>query len=162
MMPVSDMPVWLARAINLFDEGAHNDGDVLSHDWIRYALDIPEPRSVDDMQELQWLMLTRMDALRDWLLVERKIALQNVRGKGYRIVPPAEQARHAVEEAMTLVRKGLKKGDKLMTNTRTNELSVQDKQRHTDAHLRLCGINDMMRRQRRDVFRLFSPDKKVS
>ena len=152
-----DAPTWLARAISAFDKDARKDGDLLTHEWIKWALDIPAPVNMEQATEQQWLLLTRLDAFRDYLLVDRKIALQNVRGEGYRIVPPSEQAQVAAEQAMKLVKKGLDHGDKLMTHTRTNELSTDEQKRHTDAHLRLCGIKDMVRRQKKDVFRLFSP-----
>lgn len=151
------MPAWLDRAIKMYDKEIRADGDMLSHDWIKFALDIRAPRTLADVEESQWVLLTRIDAFRDYLLVDRKVALQNVRGQGYRIVPPAEQARVAVEESMRLVKKGLEKGDKLMTNTRISALTPDEQKRHTDAHLRLCGINDLMRRGRKDVFLLFSP-----
>ena len=149
------IPSWLQRASMMFDRDTHQDGDMLSHSWIRFALDVPEPKKLADVEDIQWMMLTRFDAFRDWLLIDRKIALQSVRGQGYRIIPPSEQARIAVEEAMKMVKKGLEKGDKLMVNTRTSELSSDEAKLHTDAHIRLCGIGDMMRRQKKDVFRLF-------
>jgi hypothetical protein len=152
-----DMPPWLARAITAYDKDGRADGDLLTHQWIKWALDIPEPSTLDQATELQWVLLTRLDAFRDYMLMKRKIALQNVRGEGYRIVPPAEQARFAAEQAMELVKRGLDKGEKIITNTRTNELSTDEQKQHTDAHIRLCGIKSMMTRQRRDVFRLFSP-----
>ena len=153
----TSVTVWLARAIEMFDADTHTDGDLLSHVWLKHALDVPKPRRLDEVDELQWLLLGRLDAFRDYLLVERKTALQSVRGHGYRIVPPAEQARVAVEEAMRLVKRGLEKGDRLMTHTRTEELSVEESRRHTDAHIRLSGIGAMLKKQKRDVFRLFAP-----
>lgn len=155
--PEKYAPAWLTRAVAMFDKDGRKDGDILSHEWIKWALDIPAPANLEQATEQQWMLLTRLDAFRDYLLVDRKIALQNVRGEGYRIVPPSEQAQVAAEQAMKMVKKGLDAGDKLMTHTRTNELSTDEQKRHTDAHLRLCGIKDMVRRQKKDVFRLFSP-----
>lgn len=152
-----DTPVWLERAISMYDKDARKDGDLLSHDWIKWALDIPEPKTLDQADEVQWMMLSRMDAFREWLLVERKTALQNVRGRGYRIVPPHEQGQYAAEQAMKLVKKGLEHGDKLMTHVRMSEMGIEEQKRHTDAHVRLCGIADMVKRQKRDVFKLFAP-----
>lgn len=151
-------PVWLARAIDAYDKDSRKDGDLLTHEWIKWALDIPIPATLDQATEQQWMLLTRLDAFRDYMLVNRKIALQNVRGAGYRIVPPSEQARYAAEQAMSLIKRGIENGEKLMTHTRMAELSTDEQKRHTDAHLRLCGIKSMVARQRRDVFRLFSPN----
>lgn len=148
--------VWLTKAIKQFDVDNRSDGDMLSHDWIKWALDIPKPKTIEQATEQQFMLLSRLDAFRDYLLTVRKVALQNIRGVGYRIVPPSEQAQMAAEQAMKLVKRGLDHGDKLMTHTRTSELSTDDQRRHTDAHLRLCGIKDMVRRQKRDVFLLFN------
>jgi hypothetical protein len=150
-----EAPQWLSRAISMFDKDSRKDGDMLSHDWIKYALDIPAAKTIDQATEQQWVLLTRLDAFRDYLLVERKVALQNIRGEGYRIVPPSEQAQVAAEQAMKMIKKGLDHGDRLMTHTRVNMLSNDEQKRHTDAHLRLCGIKDMVRRQKKDVFKLF-------
>lgn len=154
MQEEKQAPEWLARAIRLLDEDKRGDGDTLSHDWLKFALSIPEAKSLAEVDDVQWILLTRLDAFRDWLLVERKVALQNVRGQGYRIVPPSEQAQYAAEEAMKLVRKGLQKGDKMMTHCRVQELNNEEKKRHTDAHLRIIGVGEMMKREKRDIFKL--------
>ena len=154
-----NQPSWLERAISIFDRDARKDGDLLSNEWIRYALDIPVARDVESATANQWLLLSRMDSFREYLLTDRKIALQNVWGKGYRIVPPHEQAEHAAQEAMSLVRRGLQKGEKIMTNIRDSALTDAERKRHTDAHIRLTGISDMMRRQRKGIFSLFHEQK---
>lgn len=152
-----ETPTWLERAVAIFDRDNRGDGDLLSSDWIRYALDVPVPRDVESAQQNQWLLLARMDAFRNYLLIERKIALQNVWSKGYRIVPPHEQAEIAAREAMGLVRRGLSKGNKLMTHVRDDLLTDEERRRHTDAHVRLSGITDMLNRQRQNIFALFRP-----
>jgi len=149
---------WLDRAARLYDEGGHKDGDILSHEWIKYAIDIPEPKSLQDVDRIQWVMLTRMDAFRDWLLTERKTALQSVRGEGYWIVPPSEQARVAAVDCMKQVKRGLRNADKVLTHVRLAEMDDDARRRHTDTQIRISGIGQMMKRQRRDVFALFKPE----
>jgi hypothetical protein len=153
------MDAWLEHAINEYDRTNHRDGDLLSHDWLAYALQLEKPRHLDEVQEKQWQAMTRVDALRDYLLVERQVALQNVRGQGYRIVPPSEQARYAAEQAMAQVAKGLQKGSRILTHTRIAELSDEQRRQHTDTEVKLSGIGQMIKRQKRDVFALFSPSK---
>jgi len=155
-----EMPDWLSRAVAIYDSDKRSYGDVLSHDWIRYALDIPVPKSVEDYEQSQWTLLMRVEAFKDYLLIDRHIAIQNVRGNGYRIVPPSEQARMAAEEAMRLVKRGLDKGSKIIKNTRLAELDTAQRRQHTDAEIRLSGIGDLMKRQRRDIFKLFGPEYK--
>lgn len=151
-----ELPEWLQRAIDQFDKDAFNDGDTLSHKWMHFALDIPEPKNLAEVKQSQFDVLARVEAFKEWMLEKRLIALQSVRGEGYRIVPPRDQARFGAEEAMRMVKKGLQKGDSLMTNTRVGELSSEEKKRHTDAHLRLSGVAGLVSKQKRDIFKLLN------
>lgn len=146
---------WLQRAVDMFDNDRFKDGDLLSRDWIAHALDIPPVRTLQDAERIQWMTLARVEAFKEYLLTERKVALRTARGQGYVVIPPSQQAEYAAREAMGLVQKGLRKGAKIMENTRLDALTDSQKRRHTDAELRLSGLSQMMKRQRRDVFRLF-------
>lgn len=146
---------WLQRAVDMFDNDRFKDGDLLSRDWIAHALDIPPVRTLQDAERIQWMTLARVEAFKEYLLTERKVALRTARGQGYVVIPPSQQAEYAAREAMSLVHKGLQKGAKIMENTRMDSLTDSEKRRHTDAELRLSGLSQMMKRQRRDVFRLF-------
>lgn len=161
MIPAKTMsspkPVWLQQAIRMFLEDRFKDGDTISHIWLKHALDVQEPRDLGDAERIQWQLLTRIEAFKDWLLEDQQIALENIRGEGYRIVPPREQAKVAAQQAMKLVKKGLDKGNRLMTHTRVTELTTEERRRHTDAHVRLIGVGEIMSRQRKDIFGLFSP-----
>ena len=157
-----ESPIWLERAIDLFDTDQHKDGDILSHDWIKYALDIPTAKTVEDFERIQWVLLSRVEAFKDWMLVNRSTALQSVRGKGYYVVPPNEQARFAAEEAMKHVKKGLQQADKVLTYARLADMDDDSRKRHTDTHVRLSGIGQLMKRQRKDVFALFKKPEQLT
>ena len=148
---------WLEKACGMYDSGNHKDGDILSHDWLRFALDIPEPKNLREAEEMQWLTLSRVEAFKEWVLLERKTVLKSVRGKGYWIVPPNEQAQVAAEEAMKLVQKGLERGSLMMLHARVDAMDNDSRKRHTDVQVRLLGVGQMMRGQKRDVLRLFKP-----
>ena len=148
---------WLERAIVEFDEKRFKDGDILSHDWIHWALDIPPFSSTLTQKDVQFILLQRFDAFRDYLLIQRKIWLQNVRGSGYRVVPPNEQAQVAAEEAMRLIRRGLDKGDRILTHTRFSEMTNEEAARHTNTHIRISGLQQMVSKQRTDILASFGP-----
>lgn len=150
---------WLGNAIKLYESGNHKDGDVLSHEWLKYALDIPEPKTMSEVNEVQWITLSRVESFKDWLLTEKQTALRCVRGEGYWIVPPSDQARLAAEEAMRYIQKGLNKGNKILNHARLSDMNDDEKRRHTDTQVRLSGIGSLMQRQKRDVFALFDPAK---
>lgn len=148
---------WLEKACGMYDSGNHKDGDILSHDWLRFTLDIPKPKNLGEADEIQWMALARVEAFKEWLLVERKTVLKSVRGKGYWIVPPEDQAQVAAEEAMKLVQKGLERGSRMMEHARVDAMDNDARKRHTDTQVRLLGVGQMMRTQKRDVLRLFKP-----
>lgn len=146
------METWSAqKAVDQFFADNYDDGDLISHDWILWALDLPQIRTREDSLRL----LNRMDSFRRALLEDHQIALESVTGKGYRVVPPAEQAEYAARTASRLIEKGLHKGSKLLDHTRTNELSDMEKQRHTDTEIRMASLKGMANKGRRDVLAMF-------
>lgn len=142
-----------ADAVKQFFFDDFKDGDLVSHDWILYALDLPQVRTREDSLRL----LNRMDAFRNALLEDHQIALASVQGKGYRVVPPAEQAEYAARTAADLITKGLKKGSKLLEHTRVDSLTDMERQRHTDTEIRMASLKGMAAEGRRDMFKLFKP-----
>lgn len=151
------MEAWLTHAIDQFDKDKFADGDMITHDWLHAFLLIREPKNVttETMQEYQFLKMRRYEEFRDYLLRERQIALESIRGEGFRIVPPHEQASYAVEKGMRLVSKGFNTSAVLLQNTRMNKLTRQEATRHTDAQVRLDGLQQLVKRQRVNIFSLF-------
>ena len=141
----------LTETVDRFLQSGFEDGDLVSHDWLRWALDINDQA----MRENEFLLLERMDALKTALLYEHQIALQNVRGRGYRVVPPNEQARYAAEEVSRYMSKGLRKANSLLTHTRLNQLDRDERRRHTDTEVRVAALAGMVEKGNRDVFALF-------
>lgn len=142
-------------AVDLFFRDGKRDGDLLSHDWILYALDMRTPQTKEDQFEL----LGRMDAFRTALLKEHCIALQNVRGEGYRVVPPGEQAEYAVRLAETHFRKGARQSSEVLKNTRRDLLTHTEARRHTDCEVKMAALCGMINKGARDVFALFAANK---
>jgi hypothetical protein len=149
-----EVPEWLQNAIRAYDADNRPDGDILTHEWIKWALQVPVPESMEDVDNVQWMLLQRVDAFRDWLLIERKTALQSVRGKGYWIVPPNEQARVAAEEWAKMIKRGSDKAAKLLEHARLADMDTESAQRHTDTQIRMAGVSQMLTKQRRDVFKM--------
>jgi len=155
-------PDWLTHAVSAYDKDDKKAGEMLSHDWIKWALLIPAIKTLKQAEEIQWLLLSRVDAFKDYLLTERKVALQTVRGTGYYIVPPNDQARFAVEEAMRLIRKGLNKGERILDNAKLEEMDIEARKRHVDTQVRMSGVRGILLKQRRSVLQLFAPVEKLS
>lgn len=145
------------EAVDLFFTDGKKDGDLLSHEWISFALRIPS----DFAKEQPFLLLERWSAFKDVLLKDHKIALQNVRGKGYLVVPPREQAEFAARTSSAQIQKALQVGSDLLEYTRTDELTTDEAKRHTDTAVRFAGLTGMIKRARRDVLEAFTPGKKM-
>jgi len=149
--------VWsLDEAVEQFLAADFVDGDLVSHDYWLHLLEINDAV----MRNNQFVLLERMDAMKTVLLEVHNIALQNVRGRGYRLVPPAEQSRFAAEEASRYIEKGLRKGKRLLDHTRVDALEVEDRKRHTDTQIRMAALGGVIEESKRDVFKLFDSSKK--
>lgn len=138
-------------AVSLFFKDGKRDGDLLSHDWILFALDMRAPRTRED----GLMLLDRMDSFRTALLEEHNIAVQNVRGEGYRVVPPAEQAEYAARVAARHIDKGIRDSNRLLKHTRRELLTDTEAKRHTDCEVRIAGLRGMIGKGKRDVLALF-------
>ena len=145
----------LDEAVDLFMDEDYSDGDLVSHDWLRMVLDINDAA----VKANPFVLVERMEGFRSVLLEGHQIALQNVRGRGYRVVPPHEQAHYAATEVARHMKKGLDKADSLLTNTRQGELTTDERKRHTDTQVRVAALAGMVSKGRRDVFQLFEVKK---
>ncbi|RUR38557.1 hypothetical protein [Vreelandella populi] len=147
----------LKEAVQRFHASGFTDGDLVTHEWLAWSLALPEPTTATEFREQQFVALDRVEQFKTALLTQHQIALQSVRGKGYRVVPPAEQARYAAEEASRHIEKGLRRGDQLLSNTRLDALTDDERRRHIDTESRMASLASMASRGRRDIFKLFQP-----
>lgn len=152
--------VVIETAVSLFLQEEFKDGDVVSHEWLKTYLEIPDPESLDQVQRIQFLLLSRVEEFKKSLLEDHKIALESVRGIGYRIVPPNEQAAFAVTEAAKQIQKGIERGLSVLCHARLNEMDAESHKRHIDAQTRMSGLKLIVSQERRDVFSLFSESEK--
>lgn len=145
----------LDESIDQFMAEGFNDGDLVSHDWLRMVLDINDAA----VKNNPFVLVERMEGFKGALLAGHQIALQNVRGRGYRVIPPHEQAFYAATEVARYMKKGLDKADALLVNTRQGELTTDERKRHTDTQVRVAALSGMVSKGRRDVFKLFEVKK---
>ena len=152
------MSLDLSKVLQEFKNEGFKDGDLISHDWLHYALEINSAEAAKE----PFLILERVESFKNELLTSQHIALQNVRGKGYRIVPASEQARFAAEQAAHYISKGLIKAQTLLDHTRKDNLTTAELKRHTDTEVRMSALAGMIAKGRRDVFEIFDPVKRIA
>lgn len=146
---------WLDHAIAKFDHDKFRDGDMLTKVWLEEALLIPPIRALKDVDKITFMFLNRFDAFRSFLLTDRKIALSNVQGKGWFLVPPTEQALLAVQVAAKHIKKGLDSAGLLLDHARLSEMDQVTRQRHIDTRVKMSGLRGIMLKQKRDIFEPF-------
>ncbi|MGH7909060.1 MAG: hypothetical protein ACRENW_04325 [Thermodesulfobacteriota bacterium] len=145
----------LDEALAKFFESKFEDGHVVSHEFIDYMINIPPVESMD-ARIWSLMRMDRFEAVRDVLLTVHRIYLSNVRGKGYLVVPPREQAVTALSTAMGDIKRALSKAGKAIDtkHVRMELLDSEESKRHTDAIVRLSGIRAMVNKEKKNVFDL--------
>ena len=111
------MSTWIKKAIKEFDRKKFKDGDLISHHFLAYALNVDQEDSSSFM--------FRVERFKEYLLTERKIYLKSVYGKGYLIIPPDEQVTEAITELMRLINVGFMKSKKIATHVRVLEITLK-------------------------------------
>lgn len=145
----------LDKALELFFADNFTDGQLISHAWLEWALNLPTPKTTQEMVNCQFVILDRVEQFKAALLTQHQIFVVSVRGQGYRIVPPSDQAFIAVDTAMRGVRREFSKCQEVMKNTRLAELDVDQAKRHTDAQVKVSALTGMVGKAKREVFSLF-------
>lgn len=127
---------------------------LVTHDTIREVLGLREPR-IDEFthhhefkaawQAYQFAYLQGVEGVREYLLENHKVAIANVRGDGYRVVPPAEQTSYAMRTGTDAIRRELLRVRSLLEHVRTEELSDAQRKENLDAAARVAVLRQMHR-----------------
>lgn len=128
------------------------DGDIVSHDELRLLIGLEEP-TYDDLDQIpiarrveiikektkryQFAYLQEVEDLKDCLLKDHKILLKNVRGEGYRLMPPHEQTHEAMSTLKKEVSVSIRRANDVLTNVRIEVLDLESRQEHLDAQAKL-------------------------
>lgn len=151
-MEISGPVIWnLENAVKAFLDTGFKDGELVSHDWLAHALDLPANAS----REAQFVIMERVEQFKEALLVGHKIYLVSERGRGYKVVPPSDQCFVAATHAMREIQRQFRKCRKVLKHTRTELLNADEARRHTDTEVKVAALSRMMSREKRNVFGRF-------
>ena len=149
------------EAVKKFLDSDFSDGEIVSMHWLKEFLDIKEATKIEQVTDFQWELLTKMEMFKDELLNKHQIALKNVRGSGYMIVPPGQQALYAAEIGIKTFNKGMKKTEKLLDNVRLAQMDNDEKRILTDAQVKFSALKGMLNKQRISIFLTFKDKKRL-
>jgi hypothetical protein len=142
---IQQYPEW-REAVRRFHELRFAPGDILTFEWLYEAFQITRPVAdtlLSDAQKAELRFLGQFKEFEDALLREHQTALANVRGVGYRIVPPSEQTAWAERSGVSDIKKAVRRlGDRL-TNVDLARLSSVERQQNADALARLAMLSGM-------------------
>lgn len=155
------LPAWRNAAAELFS-GQYGYGDVISHEALREALRLPEPKgklTVTEYESWRLALVAQIDALSDWLLEEKNMCLRNIQGQGYQIVEPSEQTEFAVKQGRKRIRAELRKMGRRLSFIDHAALSQDERRQNADALARLSFMDRQFRQAKRQRF-VAAPEQK--
>lgn len=100
-------------------------GFTLSHGELLELLELKEPGTVEEYKRYSLKLLDAMESVKEELLEEHNICLFNIRGEGYQVLHPNDQATIAFRKAMKQGRKQVLKARKLITHIDTGLLNME-------------------------------------
>lgn len=157
-------PAW-REAIKAFMDAKFASGDTMTFDWLYEHFLIKRPLGTTllaDAQKAELQFLGQFKQFEDALLTEHQIALTNVRGVGYRIVPPGEQTGWAEGQGVGEIKKAVRKLADRLTNIDLAQLTVDQRKENADALARLAMLSGMVKAtvEHRSVFRQIADHEK--
>lgn len=154
-------PAWREAVSRLVREHRLQSGALFEFPELYELFLIKRPLPTTPLAEAEKLklqFLAQFVEFEEALLIEHQVALANVRGVGYRIVPPAEQTTWAERHGIAEVRKAVRKLSDRLTNVDFVALGADDRKANADALARLGMLGGMLKQA--TEFKLFgSTDK---
>lgn len=144
-------PAWKQALVDFKNEG-FTEGSVLTFDWLYDRFQIRRPTATSTYEQSKDAELQFLDAFKKFeqhLLTEQLVALRNVRGVGYQVVPTREQTRWAFREGMRDVSQGIRKMTQRLVHIDDAKLTAAERKENDDAQARVGALQMMMARTRR-------------
>lgn len=143
---VTLFPMWKQAVQDAKEQFTY--GDMITMDWLNQAFGIKrlERGTAEEFQKQQFDFLAAMDAFRDQLLEEHRMALSNVRGQGYRVLEPKEQTEFAMSEMRRRVRGEIRKAASRLHYVEHTLLSDDERKRNNDAMGKLAALQSFTRK----------------
>jgi len=138
MIDVNIMP----KAVDALLAAGLTPGKIITHFELEKILHLDR-----NAKDYPFKKLSRVQELRERILVEYKIDLKNIRGQGYMVVAPEEQTRLAIDDTIRGIGLAISKGYNRVVNTDVAKLTDESRKENTDAIARLAGLGSMTKKQ---------------
>jgi len=117
-------------------------GDVIPKDWLLENLELspPESGTFEEIKKYQLNVLSVLEPLKETLLAEHDMLLNNIRGQGYLIVVPEQQSEVVWDKMKTNFGKEFRRAVKGLVNIDINQLSDTAKMYNHDCQAKLAAL----------------------
>ena len=138
----------LAIADNL--ARSFNYGDLVPHEWFEEAFNLKPPAygSKKQFNAYQWEFMNLFEGVKSHLLETHKMYLSNVKGRGYLLVMPNQQAEVAVTKMRSAISKELGKAKQAITNINIALLSNDEVLKKDAAHGRIAAMSAFVKKNK--------------
>ena len=122
-------------------------GKTFTHEWLyeAFGIEMPAPETpLKTAERAKMQYLSAFDAMREHLLTEHQIALDNIRGVGYRVVAPEEQTAWAEQDGLVDMRMSMRKMMLRMSNVDLAKLDADHRRQNADALARASMLSGMV------------------
>lgn len=108
-------------------------GDVVSHKWLNERLELEQPKgkvSFSVWDTYKFKRCQAIEGLKDILLKDHRIFIDNIKGEGYLVVPAGDQAQTTYRKARKDFGKTVRQAEERLLYTQMEELTMKEKQEH--------------------------------
>lgn len=137
------------NALHALEESDFQIGDMIPMDWLHeHFRTKPREKCVTPVEydEERFKFMQEFSRFSSVLLHENQLGLQNIRGEGYRILPPKEQTEFAQEKFNSELERAVGKAHAFLTNVRLDELSDEQRRQNADAQAKLSAFQRRTRK----------------
>ena len=152
MSEVQIYPAWREAIRRIRQE--YKRGDIISHNWLHEALNLPVPNGstpLDQYKKIQLNYLAAVENIKAELLRNDMMALRAVPGDGYEIVRSADQTEWAETKAKRDISKSLYRLKENLVHVDHNELTITQKAENAEAITRAGALAAALRRAGRAI-----------
>jgi len=118
-------PPWRHAMERILDDcGREGYGKLYPHKTLKWLMDMQEPTTIAEYKMHEFDYLNSLDKLKNELLREHNICLDNEHGKGYRVKEPIEQVSEVADRQLRRAYQHLLKSALLLTHVDQKELDA--------------------------------------
>ena len=145
-------PLW-KNAVEIAAED-FSYGDLITFDWLHdhFGIEKPTTGTFDSYQSYQFDFLASLDGFRRELLETHKMATENIRGRGYRVIEPKEQTGFAEKQLSNEMKRSIRKAFSVLTNIAIDAIDDSERKRNVDAIGRVAAIHALTKNRRKIGF----------